>query len=148
LLRRGQLRTATGGRFEGHATHAGAEELVDITFDLGDRQVEDNRCLRSLLIVDDGADRQNKFGETQITELVRGLQFEVERLALGSGYGKTKARASGGSFGLWKRELQNRKSISRCWPRVKRRRRFFRFSKTLFLEVYSYSQRGARLPLR
>jgi len=111
---------------------------VDIAFDLCDRQLQHECRLLCLLIVDDSKDRQNEFGEAQITEVLRGSEFAVERLALVSSYGKTKVQHLETPCGCGFRHLQDRRSFSRCWSLVNRRGCFFRFSKTLFLELYIF----------
>ena len=70
LLLLGQLRTATRGLFQRHPFDAVAEKLVDVSLDLRDRQLEDDRRLRGVLIMHDGKDRQNEFTQPQITELL------------------------------------------------------------------------------
>jgi len=81
-LRTGQFWTTTQRLFEGHAPHAVAEKLVDISFDLCDRQLQHECRLLCLLIVGDGEHRQDEFDEAQITEALRGGELAVERLAL------------------------------------------------------------------
>ncbi len=115
---------------------------MDISFNLCDRQLEDECRLLCFLVVNDGEDRQNEFNETQITKLLRRLEFAVEGLALISGYGKTKARASGGSFCSWHGNYKTERAFPDAGCSSSAAAAFFRFSKILFLEVYSITARG------
>jgi len=111
---------------------------VDLTFDLCHRQLQHECRLLRLLIVDNGADREQEFDATQITELLRRIEFAGEGLALVSSYGKTKVQQLESPFGCGLETYKTERVFPDAGRASSAAAAFFRFSKILFLEVYTF----------